>query len=76
MQTAEKEEVSSLDDGRKESTLRQSVEAKYGGTILRLTDALRDIHAKHRAALELRNRQSEDHGALSPVPPDSIHNQL
>ena len=65
----EADEVNSSFADWVESTLPQSLVAKYEGTFLRLQEAFRDIRTKHLEFLELQSRQSEEDRVLNPIPP-------
>ena len=52
-----------------ESTLEQSLRARYEETIHRWQESFRDMCATHRAILELQKRQIEAGKAVSLIPP-------
>jgi hypothetical protein len=49
-----------------ESTLEQSLRARYEETYRRLREAFRDMGATHRAILELQRRQSAEGRVVTP----------
>lgn len=49
-----------------ESTLEQSLRARYEETFRRVREAFRDMSATHRAILELQSRQSAEGRVVNP----------
>ncbi len=56
-------------DGLEDSTLEQSLRAKYAETFRHVQGAFRDMCATLRALLEVRSRLSETYRAQNPIPP-------